>query len=216
MLNYKLIDEQLFEIRTFMNNMEYALFNNPQKLLRILLSLWILGYRAEDIIQKCIANKIFWNLRNEKFWKIRTSLNLLLRVIQIESPNIQLPIKMFCHVYVPLQISKSVQFIATVVNEFSEKMKLQNVIINSPVNQIYIAGVSFEDKTLRSFHIDVLNDITCLRLQRIPHGLLNLKLRLIQQLGYQSILINEDDVEDRITGIIYIEKCLQEIVYTKK
>ncbi|KAK2586452.1 hypothetical protein KPH14_010727 [Odynerus spinipes] len=214
-LNHKLTDVQLLEIRTFIDSMQFNLFNEPQRLLRIILSLWILGYRAEFMIQECIKKKTFLKAYNSKLWKFRTLLCLLFHVIQIESPNIKLPMDLFPDIHVTLNIPKSVRTVSEIISGLAKKMKLQNVIINSPVAGIYIAGVSFDHPTLGSFHVDVLNDITCLQFQQIPHGLTNLKLRLLQQLGYQSILIVEDDVKDILTAFVYIEKRLNEIMYAK-
>ncbi|XP_046824305.1 uncharacterized protein LOC124426547 [Vespa crabro] len=214
-LNYKLTDAQLLEVKNYVNNTQSVIFNEPKELLRILLSLWILGYQAEFMIEECIKRNIFVEAHNNKFWKIRTSLCLLLHTIQTESPNIKLPNDLFTEVYVAMKIQKSLKTICTIVNGLSEQMKLQNIIINSPAKGIYIAGVSFDHSTLGSFHIDVLNDITCLRNSKIPHGLMNLKLRLIKQLGYQSILIDEDDVKDTISTFKYVEKCLVGILCTK-
>ncbi|KAL2715110.1 uncharacterized protein V1478_014808 [Vespula squamosa] len=214
-LNYKLTDAQFLEVKNYIDNIQSIIFDEPKELLRILLSLWILGYQPEFMIQECIKRDIFLQAYNNKFWKIRTSLYLLLHTIQIESPNIKLPTDLFTDVYVAMKIQKSLKTVCTILSGFSKQMKLQNVIINSPAKGIYIAGVSFDHPTLGSFHIDLLNDTTCLRYSKVPHGLMNLKLRLIKQLGYQSILIDEDDLKDTISTFKYIEKCLDEILYTK-
>ncbi|XP_015183500.1 PREDICTED: uncharacterized protein LOC107070115 [Polistes dominula] len=215
-LNYKLTDVQLLEIINYINNIQSFIYDEPKELLRILLSLWILGYKAEFMIQECIKRNIFLQAYNNKFWKIRASLCLLLNTIQIESPNIKLPNDLITDVYVALKIQKSVKIVCTIVSGLSKEMKLQNVLINSPAKGIYIPGVSFDHLTLGSFHIDLLNDITCLRYSKIPHGLLNLKLRLIKQLGYQSILIDENDLEDTIVAFKNIEKCLNQILNIKQ
>ncbi|KAI4495596.1 hypothetical protein M0802_008608 [Mischocyttarus mexicanus] len=216
MLNYKLTDLQLLEVTNFIDNIQSFIYDEPKELLRILLSLWILGYQAEFIIQECIKKNIFLQARNNKFWKIRTSLCLLLHTIQIESPDIKLPNNLITNVYVTLKIRESVKIVWEIVNALSKQMKLQNVLINCPTKGIYIAGVSFDHLTLGSFHIDLLNDTTCLRYSKIPHGFLNLKLRLIKQLGYQSILIDENDLKDTISAFKNIEKNLDQILHTKQ
>ncbi|XP_014616612.1 PREDICTED: uncharacterized protein LOC106793864 [Polistes canadensis] len=215
-LNYKLTDVQLLEITNFIDNIQSFIYDEPKELLRILLSLWILGYKAEFMIQECIKRSIFLQAHNNKFWKIRASLCLLLHTIQIESPDIKLPNDLITDVYVALNIRKSVKILCTIVNGLSKEMKIQNVLINSPAKGIYIPGVSFDHLTLGSFHIDLLSNTTCLRYSKTPHGLLNLKLRLIKQLGYQSILIDENDIEDTIVAFKNIEKHLDQILHTKQ
>lgn len=168
------------------------------------------------MIQECIKRSIFLQAHNNKFWKIRASLCLLLHTIQIESPDIKLPNDLITDVYVALNIRKSVKILCTIVNGLSKEMKIQNVLINSPAKGIYIPGVSFDHLTLGSFHIDLLNNTTCLRYSKTPHGLLNLKLRLIKQLGYQSILIDENDLEDTIVAFKNIEKHLDQRLHTKQ
>lgn len=100
------------------------------------------------MIQECIKRDVFVQAHNNKFWKIRTSLCLLLHTIQIESPHIKLPSDLFTDVYVAMKITKSLKTISTIVSEFSKQMKFENVVINSPAKGIYIAGVSFDHSTL--------------------------------------------------------------------
>lgn len=58
-LNYKLTDEQFQEVKKYIDNTQSIIFDEPKELLRILLSLWILGYQAEFVCYALMVYNVY-------------------------------------------------------------------------------------------------------------------------------------------------------------
>ncbi|XP_058805992.1 uncharacterized protein LOC131672637 [Phymastichus coffea] len=223
----KVIEKRLEELK----NKE-----NVGLLVNSLLSLHILECWSPKILENCFTESVFEPIFYDKFhWKIRSRLHLLIQQISIEM-DLDIPVILKKQIQVTYTVPEEVNFVAKILNILIEKNIVEGILIHCPVKGLQIPGISLVTETwyihygfsafiflltvniiinlsFSLYHIDLLNNSTCLRNTSIPHGLMQLKLRLLTYLKFHHILIPGDLVTTNSDKILSI---VQEQVYENK
>ncbi|XP_043281393.1 uncharacterized protein [Venturia canescens] len=214
-LNHRLNEVHKEELALFVSRRYREFTESPHLLINTLLALWTLDCRLHEIIDKGLSDGTFELVKQEtKFWKRVARLHLLLVCIKIEAPETNLPSELFEFPEVGLEILKPVKKLCKLIKELDNKLEMNEIRIDCPVEAMYIPGVSFERKQM-SFHLDLLNKTTCFKSTEVPHGLMNLKLRLLEKIGYTSILIPEDKSTDADFVLSEIKKSVEKNTVVK-
>ncbi|KAG7201922.1 hypothetical protein KM043_004632 [Ampulex compressa] len=183
----------------------------PERLVNTLLSSWMLNIRMKQVIEKSFKSGIFKKINDGILWKTKAKLSLLLYCIKIESPDIVIPEELIVQNTVGYSIPKTVETVYNAVSNSSDHLQLRNVKIDRAVPAIYIPGISCEHTFLGLIHIDVLDEFTCLKSPKlIPHGWMKLKLRLLKQIGYRSILVKGENITNAEDVNAYTVDCINE------
>ncbi|KAK0096634.1 hypothetical protein PV326_004903 [Microctonus aethiopoides] len=189
-LNYHLKKDELDIINTYIDKTFEKHKFQPDLWLNIFLSLWMYEYKPKEKIKDCFQRRLFVPIiKNEILWKLITRLNLLVSCIRIEAPDIQIPDEIDIPNKVGLKINKNIRKMFKTLNIMQNDLQLSEIELNCPINGINLSGISAKYKKKHKVHIDSLDESTCLRDSNEPHGLMNLKLRLLPKIGYQSILV---------------------------
>ncbi|KAK0162184.1 hypothetical protein PV327_008538 [Microctonus hyperodae] len=195
-LNYPLKKEELDIINTYINKKFEKNKFQSDLWLNIFLSLWMYEYQPKEKIKECFKRRLFVPIvKNEILWKLITRLNLLVFCIKIEAPDIEIPDEIDVPNQVGLKIDKNVRRMFKMLNIMQNDLQLSEIELNCPINGINLSGISAKYKEKHKVHIDFLDESTCLRNLNEPHGLMNLKLRLLPKIGYQSILVSIKNME---------------------
>ncbi|XP_046618748.1 uncharacterized protein LOC124304481 [Neodiprion virginianus] len=190
-LNHKLTHSQLLYVEKFLSDNLDAFSRYPKAFCGSLLALWILGSKCRQIIEYCFRVQIFHPLLQNSL-EDSGRLVVLLACIKIEAPTVVIPSNL---IWDPnkkplLNEYSELECISSILKCLESQLELSEINVDCPVNEIRIYGISAKHETLGWLHVDLLNNYTCLCKPRKPHGLMNLKLRLIKTLGYTSILVN--------------------------
>ncbi|XP_015603701.1 uncharacterized protein LOC107271795 [Cephus cinctus] len=207
-LNYQLEKKEFSQIQIFIQNNFSKYLKNVNLLVNTLLCLKIMEHDCKKIIEKCLEQNIFPSIYKGLLWKPMARLQLLITSIQIENPEIDIPIELTKEFKVGFKVGENIKMIFKVIRTLKELTCLDQIRIECPVLGLYIPGISVEHQHLGKIHIDILDEITCLRNTRIPHGLMHFKLRLLKKLGYYSILIDNDRLNNNESIYEIIEQYL--------
>lgn len=190
LLNHVLNETHKEELTLYVQRRYREFAQSPYLLINTLLALWMLNCRLYEIIDKCLSDRVFEMVKAEKkLWKRVARLHLLLVCVKIEWPERSLPRELFELTKVEPKVLKPLKKLCRLIEQLENELGINEIKIDCPVEGIYIAGISFAHKE-KSFHVDLLNETTCFKATEIPHGLTNLKLRLLGKIGYFSILVN--------------------------
>ncbi|XP_046746238.1 uncharacterized protein LOC124411246 [Diprion similis] len=190
-LNHRLTHNELSNVEKFLSDNLDAFLRNPKALCNSVVALWILGFECREIIEYCFRNQIFHPLLQDSL-NDSTRLGVLLECVKIEAPTIIIPSNLILNTEKKPLLNEysELECISNVLQCCESQLELSETNVTCPVNGIRIYGISAKHKSLGWLHIDLLNKYTCLRKPLQPHGLMNLKLRLIKRLGYKSILLD--------------------------
>lgn len=149
-LNYQFKSNEINQINTFIhqkfNNIPYE--NNL--FVNILLSLWILGYKSEKIINQCFKMNFFESIINDKaLWKPAARLQLLLTCVRLEAPNITIPPIFKSAREVSFKISRNIRKIFRQIDSFKDELNFRNLEINCPIKGIFVPGISAKHRDCR-------------------------------------------------------------------
>ncbi|XP_012262123.2 uncharacterized protein LOC105689575 [Athalia rosae] len=209
-LNYKFTEQQFDVIEGIIDD-RWDEMIKEHSFISLLLSLWILNSKnIHKKIKYCIRENIFFclNVMSEK-----KRLELLLRCVKIEAPEIKLPSQlMLSQRIIPNKKSKKLSSMYELLMSLVSYSEMNETKIEYPISELRICGISTKHKTLGWIHVDMLNNDTCFRGSRKPHGLMSLKLRLIKKLGFHSILLNEERDSNLELKINFIREKIDSLV----
>lgn len=161
-------------------------------------------------MKECFEESIFESIYYEKFhWKVRSRLHLLVCQINTEM-NLKIPEALRKEVRIAYTVPEQVYTAAQILNKLIDEKTVQSIAVECPVKGLLIPGITLETEkwytifcnvcyvhnkmitnlSFSLYHIDLLNNFTCLRNTSIPHGLMQLKSRLITHLNYHHILVS--------------------------
>ncbi|OXU23999.1 hypothetical protein TSAR_006265 [Trichomalopsis sarcophagae] len=185
-LNEKLILRAWIE----QNLRKYKTRENLGYLVNSLLCLHMLRGWSTKVIKNCLGERTFEPIFYDKFhWKVQSRLQLLISQIRLEM-KMQVPHPLTKQIKIGFTPSQNLQAVVEVGYSLANKGIIKDAIIECPIKTLIIPGVTITTKK-DTYHVDVLDNLTCLKKTNIPTGLTNLKLRLLSRLRYRQILIQE-------------------------
>ncbi|KAF7989771.1 hypothetical protein HCN44_008445 [Aphidius gifuensis] len=207
-LNYQMDNDKFYIINKFIKKRYHHIKNHHSLFMNILLSIWMYGDKPINIINECFENNIFDSIIHDDNdnWKIKARLQLLLACIQIECPDIIIPNKLQVPHCVGQKVHNNLKIIFKYIKSLDYYLPIDQLVIDCPIKEILILGISLNHQKIGKIHIDLLDENTCLKGVEEPHGLLNLKLRLLSKLGYKSILIPSIKIKDEKIFSLYLEE----------
>ncbi|XP_022199937.2 uncharacterized protein LOC111056834 [Nilaparvata lugens] len=189
------IIDVLFETEVHNKRLKYSI--------EILLWLNVIGIRPKGIMENFICRENLEKGKREGKRKHQSRVNLLLTILSIEHPDI-LTSKKVQHLVedgvtndVGIKLShpeldkvqEAVQFLAACRSDLIRSYQCRYLVPN-----LFIKGIVIE--TRRSMiAVELLGERACLHGTDIPHGYMNLKLRLLRKMNYEVILINKRDIK---------------------
>ncbi|KAL7293909.1 hypothetical protein TKK_0012640 [Trichogramma kaykai] len=180
-------------VRSFVEHRwtEYTSKDNLGMLVDSMLSLNMLRCWSTKLLKICLSENLFAPvIRRSYHWKIQTKLQLLIAQISLEM-KMRVPKSLVKPLKVGYKISDRLEIVKSVANKLVARGLISQMIIECPVKAIVIPGVTLiTEKEI--YHIDVLDNSTCLKNTFMPHGLMNLKLRLLSRLRLRQIMIKAD------------------------
>ncbi|KAJ8968273.1 hypothetical protein NQ317_008903 [Molorchus minor] len=206
-LNYKNLGTSNIRniiIPSIMRMLKAEEFEDTFALTDIILCLWILNYRAYELIQNALTKKTIQLIKASKS-PAKHSLNLLLSCIYFEDKALYRQI----NIHVPenpkydtkLEVKKALS-------------ALKNFEKLETINEI--AGITGYRKGIYpSIYIEVLDDCTSLKnTDHEPIGLMQLKLRILQEMKERLIVIQEKKIN--LMNDDHLRSYLQDEINTKR
>ncbi|XP_016840075.1 uncharacterized protein LOC100679816 [Nasonia vitripennis] len=170
------------------NLRKYKTRENLGYLVNSLLCLHMLRDWSTKVIKNCLGERTFEPIFYDKFhWKVQSRLQLLISQIRLEM-KMQVPHSLSKQIKIGFTPSQNLQAVVEVGFSLANKGIIKDAIIECPIKTLIIPGVTITTKK-DTYHVDVLDNLTCLKNTNIPNGLTNLKLRLLSRLRYRQILI---------------------------
>ncbi|XP_030766286.1 uncharacterized protein LOC115890246 isoform X2 [Sitophilus oryzae] len=205
-LNYKLAKEDIETviIPQIVNRIKSGeCENNPGSFVDIALYLWMMHYKAYNLIKHVLTKENISVMRATNPTSIR-SMNLLLVCIFYEDAELYTSLNL-CpdnrnNYDMNIQLQKR-----PLLNEIMANLKLislENHIdkyqSQCQVPYINIIGITgYHKKVYKSINIEILDDYTCLKnTDSLPTGLMELKLRILEKCDEALITIEASDVID--------------------
>ncbi|XP_014238012.1 uncharacterized protein LOC106659818 [Trichogramma pretiosum] len=206
-LGVNLNENKKILLRTYLKqrSLEYKRKENLGLYVNSTLCLHLLGSWSKNLLIKSFDKDLFKPIFEEKFhWKVRSRFQLLITQIQIEL-GLDVPEEIRQRIKIEFTPSEELLKIKDIGKELTKKGLIRRVAIECPINTLNIPGLTFTTKN-SVYHADILNNSTCLRNTNIPHGLMQLKIRLMKKIGkYKHFYITADDISqgsDRIQTVI--------------
>ncbi|XP_058056714.1 uncharacterized protein LOC131208084 [Anopheles bellator] len=175
--------------------------NAPDALVDSVLSLWLCGRRSIGLLRMLLKDRMMvQNLRKDRT-KIESRKDLLLSCAEIDLPEAA---DMFRSIRKPgdafVLDRRAPEFLVRpalrqLVEGLEQVRKvgdinIASISINLPVKHLNIAGVLVQLADGAVKNLDVLDDKHCLSDQKTPVGLMQLKLRILQDKSIDSTTIN--------------------------
>ncbi|KAJ8686587.1 hypothetical protein QAD02_022381 [Eretmocerus hayati] len=194
---------------------EYKEDDNLPLLVNSLLSLHMLHSWDKKIINTCFQENLFKKVMTTDYWKKRIRLQLLLSQIALEV-RLKVPASLLEPVRVGYNPSKNVKFLFNIGLALVESGVASAAAIDLPIESLVIPGITLYTK-MGKYHIDILDETTCIGKTGLPNGLMDLKMRLVPLKGYHHLLVTSDILKDRAMGSpAHIEKLMKDyLVYGK-
>ncbi|XP_060536151.1 uncharacterized protein LOC132708060 [Cylas formicarius] len=188
--------------------------DDPSILVEIILYLWIMQYKAHNLIDMALTNNSVTIIRGEKSLA-KERLNLLLTCMYFEDrklfDSIKLRHERGNEYNMNIQLQKR-----PLLNRVFDNLK--NVYGNSidrfqfvcQVPYVNIIGIrGFRNKVYKAVNIEVLDEYTCMKnSDHLPTGLMDLKLRILDKCDEGLIVIIKEDIEE--FSDIELQEFLQE------
>ncbi|KAK7793649.1 hypothetical protein R5R35_006135 [Gryllus longicercus] len=201
--------------------------NIPEHILGSLLSLWCLGVREGELFKDAINEDFMRVLKEKNLFRIQTRLSLLLTCIQIELPALLSSAhnEWTMKNIIPQEAQKKhlqkrifLKQIFTAVTNLGYHMKL-NAVCNCYIPNLNIIGITVTSPSGKILHIEALDSTVCLHETHKPHGLMKLKLRLLQNMDHQVLVIHSnqfDEVQNTVDVYEFLEEKLAKFLSIQK
>ncbi|XP_068084120.1 uncharacterized protein [Anabrus simplex] len=196
---------------------EYS--RHPEEIINSILSIWILGYKPEELFMKAVTKEAMRHLKSKTRYRHNSRLLLLLRCVNIEMPHLlseeHLGWKSTNVAKADLQkhIQKRIllQKVYTKMKSLSNTSKYDEVTLEFSIPNLNIAGIVMKNLSGDVLHIEVLDPTVCLYKSCAPHGLMQLKIRLLKALGKDILIINQEKFDSLadITSILAMREELK-------
>ncbi|RZF40900.1 hypothetical protein LSTR_LSTR015056 [Laodelphax striatellus] len=189
--------DKLFETETHHKRLKYCI--------EILLWLNVLGICPRKTMEGFLSPRNLERGRRDGKLKHHSRVNLLLTILSIEHPDILVnrnvqhlkedvvPNDIAIHLSHPElnKVQEAVKFLAACEIGHIKSFQCTYLVPN-----LYIKGIVIETSR-SSIAVELLGERACLHATDIPHGFMNLKLRLLSKMNYSVILINKEDIKGK-------------------
>ncbi|KAF2900722.1 hypothetical protein ILUMI_05463 [Ignelater luminosus] len=176
--------------------------SSPDILIDAVLYMWMLNYRAIEILPLVLTKENTENVRESQS-KSRHHLNLLLTCIAYEEPELYKNLRIKS-TGIPnfnpnqqIQNRPLLQRVLKNLKALAPISMVQQVETNCQIPYFNILGISgYDDKMNKVVNIEVLDEFVCVKNKDChPSGLMQLKLRLLEQVQVPLIIINQGEID---------------------
>ncbi|XP_076267630.1 uncharacterized protein LOC143200801 isoform X1 [Rhynchophorus ferrugineus] len=194
-LNYKLEKEDI-ENCILPQVQERLKDSDPKTIVDIILYMWMMNYKAIDLINECLNDTNIQKIKATNPISQR-SLNLLLICMYYEDIDMYNKLKTRPNLSHKYHHNKQLQrrpVLRDINNHFSaisKEFDIDKCDLHCQIPFINIIGITgFRKNIYKLVNIEVLDDYTCLKnTDRVPTGLMDLKLRLLDKCDEALIVI---------------------------
>ncbi|KAM7352518.1 uncharacterized protein ACRADG_004997 isoform 1-T1 [Cochliomyia hominivorax] len=181
-----------------LNGKEFNYFTD--QLVDACLSLWILGYKAKELVQAAVQLKSQSNNKRQQP-KVDSRLTVLLSAAKIEEPA-------WCSTvikgYEAFNLKEKVPSYLTdnqdipyqdIINHFKKHEGISSVNLVCPINGINIPGIHIKatKSSVSEIFLEFMTPSQTLKFSKQPMSILRLKIRLLQSLGHKVIVLSSLD-----------------------
>ncbi|KAL1513784.1 hypothetical protein ABEB36_003148 [Hypothenemus hampei] len=176
---------------------------DPGTLVQILLYLWMMHYKASNLIENTLTKDVVDSIKANRL-PSEKSLNLLLTCIHYEDPQLYQRLNLHpeenSKYDMKFQLNKRpiLKKIVGNLKSIAIKNDIDKYKVDCQVPFINIIGITgYQKKIYKTVNIEVLDDYTCLKnTDRVPTGLMQLKLRLLDRTNEGLVVIDKSEVEN--------------------
>ncbi|XP_058453904.1 uncharacterized protein LOC131431942 [Malaya genurostris] len=197
----------------------------PDTVVDICLCLWIMDYPSIDLLSAIYGDRHFMQHFMKNKVKIESRRDLLLACAEIERPEAFKIISRLPRVNAAaldrpapdylIKKREGLQRVKSCLESLRSKLQITEVQYNLPIKSLNIAGLLLTMQDGRHINLDVLEQENCLSDKQTPTGLMNLKTRLLGNLGCDAVMINNLRIESNEQLEQALEEAIVNVTATK-